>query len=162
MVIIVIGVSGSGKTTIGQRLAHELSFEFYDADDFHSPANREKMRQGIALTDADRAPWLSALSDLVDRLQSQHKNGVLACSALKQVYRNQLSRPEVRWVYLRGDYDLIRSRLENRAGHFFDPELLGSQFAALEEPRDAVTVDVDATPERIVQEIRSRLGLAHS
>jgi gluconokinase len=160
MVIIVLGVSASGKTTIGQMLARELGLEFYDADDFHSEASREKMRHGIPLTDADRAPWLEKLSRLIDRLLARQTGAVLACSALKQAYRDRFTRPDVQFVFLRGSFDLIRSRLAHRAHHFFDPQLLRSQFETLEEPEDALTVEIDATPRQIVDEIKKRLGFS--
>src|SRR5687767_14336865 len=136
MVIILMGVTASGKTTVGRMLAVELAYRFYDADDFHPRANIDKMRRGIALDDADRRPWLKALSDLVRRCLAGHTDAVLACSALKQSYRRSLLiDPQVRLVYLKADHGLIRQRLRQRQGHFMNPDLLASQFATLEEPQ---------------------------
>ena len=154
-----MGVTGSGKTTIGVLLAQRLGWEFADADSFHSPANVEKMRQGIALDDADRAPWLRALHDAMEGWAAEHKNVVLACSALKRSYRDELCVPgETRFVYLKGSYDLIYRRLKQRHGHFASETILASQFAALEEPDDAITIDIDQTEDEIVAEIVRQLG----
>jgi gluconokinase len=159
--IILFGVTGAGKTTIGLLLAAELGWPFYDADDFHPAANVEKMRQGIPLTDADRRPWLDSLHNLITTSLKENKPGVLACSALKESYRQYLSVNEgVRYVYLRGDFDLIQQRLSNRVGHYMNPALLRSQFDALEEPHDGETIiSVDQPPAGIVREIREKLGL---
>lgn len=160
MVVVVMGVAGAGKTTVGVRLAEDLGWAFFEGDDFHPQANVEKMARGVALTDGDRRPWLDALEELIDGLISRGDDAVLACSALKAAYRRQLlGRPQVRLVYLKGDIDLIRSRLAARGGHFFGPSLLESQFEALEEPRDALVISVEDDPERIVQRIRRGLGL---
>ena len=136
MVIILMGVSGSGKTTIGQRLAQELGWPFYDGDQLHPQANIAKMRQGMPLTDEDRWPWLQALRAHIATCMQRGVSAVLACSALKQAYREYLivDETEVKLVYLKGDYDLIHTRLAQRHGHFMPPELLASQFVALEEP----------------------------
>jgi len=159
MVIILMGVSGSGKTTIGQLLAQHLGWTFYDGDDFHPQGNIDKMRQGIPLTDDDRDSWLTALQQLIDSLLHQNQPAVLACSALKQTYRSRLQRnqTDVRFVYLKGDLDLIRQRLTARQGHFMHADLLGSQFATLEEPQDVITIDIDQPPEAIVARIRQSL-----
>jgi len=161
MVIVLMGVSGSGKTTIGQLLAQRLSWTFYDGDDFHPPANVEKMRNGIPLTDADRESWLTALQQLLDSLLQNGRSAVLACSALKQSYRARLQRhsEEVRFVYLKGDYDLIRQRLTTRHGHFMPADLLRSQFATLEEPQEVFTIDVAKSPEVIINTIIAALQL---
>lgn len=157
-----MGVSGAGKTTVGQRLASALGFAFADADAFHPEANRQKMARGVPLDDADRAPWLAALAAAIDGWLAEGRSVVLACSALKRSYRRLLLRdPETtRLVYLKGAPELIRARLDGRAGHFATSALLASQLEALEEPDDAVTVDVAASPEALVEAIRSRLGLA--
>lgn len=159
MVIILMGVSGSGKTTIGQMLAQRLGWTFYDGDDFHPPANVEKMRSGIPLTDADRESWLTALQELIDDLLQNGRSAVLACSALKQTYRTRLQRhpADVRFVYLKGDYDLIHQRLITRHGHFMPAGLLASQFAALEEPQGVLTIDTSQSPEVIVTAITASL-----
>jgi gluconokinase len=161
MVIILMGVSGSGKTTIGQRLAQALGWPFYDGDQFHPRANIAKMQQGIPLTDADRWPWLQALRIHIETCIKQAVSAVLACSALKQVYRDYLliDEAEVRLVYLKGDYDLIHERLAQRHGHFMPSGLLASQFEALEEPEREVVVDVVHPPETIVELIRQCLGV---
>jgi gluconokinase len=161
MVVILMGVAGSGKTTIGKRLAAEIGWPFYDGDDFHPPANVDKMRQGMPLTDDDRASWLAALRRVIDDVLAAKQSAVIACSALKQVYRDQLagSRPEVQIVYLQGSYDLIRRRLLERRGHFMPVGLLASQFETLEEPQEALTVNIAAEPGVIVAHIRQALKI---
>lgn len=161
MIVVVMGVSGSGKTTIGIRLAEVLGWPFYDGDDFHPPENVAKMRSGVPLTDADRAPWLSNLRSLIRSLLDEGRSAVLTCSALRRAYRAQLQVDEarVRFVYLKGSFDLIRARLQNRTGHFMPPALLASQFAALEEPEAALVVTIDQSPDAIVHAIRRGLGL---
>jgi gluconokinase len=161
MVIILMGVSGSGKTTIGHLLAATLGWRFYDGDDFHPPANVARMRQGIPLTDDDRWPWLQALRTLIETCIAQGTSAVLACSALKQAYRACLivNEATVKLVYIRGSYELLQARLAQRQGHFMPPGLLASQFAALEEPDRAVVVDAAHPPEVIVASIRQQLGL---
>src|SRR5450631_4529124 len=155
-----MGVTGSGKTTVGSLLALQLKWQFADADSFHSPANVEKMRQGIALDDADRAPWLAAMRAAILKWSGERQNVVLACSALKRSYRETLETgPDVKFVYLKGSYEFIYERLRSRHGHFATEKILRSQFAALEEPEDAIVVDVSLAPEQIVKEIREGLNL---
>jgi gluconokinase len=160
MVILLMGVTGSGKTTIGRVLAESLQWQFVDADDFHPFANITKMSAGIPLDDDDRAPWLAALRAAIENWLRSKNSVVLACSALKQAYRDQLMRsPEVRLVYLRGSPQLIDRRLSQRHHHYMNPRLMPSQFAVLEEPSDAVVIDVDATVPEIVTNIRASLGI---
>jgi gluconokinase len=161
MIVILMGVAGSGKTTVGKILARRLHWSFYDGDDFHPAHNREKMHRAEPLTDHDRAPWLEALRGLISRCERAHENAVLACSALKQAYRERLTpgSREVRLVYLKGPQHLIARRLAARHGHFFDPALLQSQCDALEEPSDAVLVDIADTLEQITDAIVTALAL---
>jgi gluconokinase len=156
----MMGVAGAGKTTVGSLLASQLAWEFADGDDYHPAANVEKMRNGIPLTDADRAPWLEILRSLIANWIASGKSGVLACSALKRAYRERLQvGPEVRVVYLKGSVALLQRRMRARLGHFMAERMLESQLATLEEPEDAVVVDVDRSPEEIVAEIRRKLLL---
>jgi gluconokinase len=160
MVVLLMGVTGSGKTTVGLALAQSLGWQFVDADDFHSPANIAKMRAGIPLDDSDRTPWLAVLRTAIVGWLQAGASVVLACSALKQVYREQLVvSPEVRLVYLRGEPEAISRRLSERPGHYMNPDLLASQFATLEEPHDAAVVDINATVSKIVAEIRGALAV---
>jgi Cys-tRNA(Pro)/Cys-tRNA(Cys) deacylase len=169
--IIVMGVSGSGKTTIGSMLARELGLHFYDADNFHSESNRTKMSQNVPLTDNDRADWLSALRDLIRENIELEKSIVLACSALKDSYRQFLSgnretaserapsQRHTKFIYLSGTYEQIENRLRQRPGHFMSANMLASQFDILEEPHDALTIDITHTPEEIVANIIKGLAM---
>lgn len=160
MVIVLMGVTGSGKTTVGKLLSAELGWKYFDADDFHPQANIEKMRSGIPLNDADRKPWLDTLRELIRNCLERNENAVLACSALKESYREFLMIDEnVRLIYLKGDYGLIQKRLAARHGHYMNPALLDSQFKTLEEPKRAWQVDISLSPEAIVKSIRNHLGL---
>jgi len=161
MIVIVMGVVGAGKTTVGRLLAEQLGWEFADADDFHPPTNVEKIRQGISLDDDDRRPWLERLRAAINGWIADKRNFVLACSALKLSYRRKLEvGPEVRFVYLKGSADLIAERLRSRQGHFAGAQILAGQFADLEEPEAAVTVEIACAPQQIVAEVREKLGLA--
>ncbi|HJT68753.1 MAG TPA: gluconokinase [Terriglobales bacterium] len=158
MVLIIMGVVGAGKTTVGTLLAQKLCWIFADADDFHPVANIEKMSHGVPLDDSDRAPWLKALHDSILRWNAERQNAVLACSALKHKYRDELRAPGVQFVYLQGTAELIRERLHSRQGHFATDSILKSQFEDLEIPTDAITVNVDKSPQEIVKEIVHKLG----
>jgi gluconokinase len=163
VIVIVFGVSGAGKTTIGKLLAEQLGWQFYEADDFHPRANIEKMRSGRPLTDEDRWPWLELLREQITRSLAAKENPVLACSALKRAYRKRLGvSDDVKFVFLRGGYERIERQLRRRRGHFMNPALLQSQFADLEEPQpdeDVLTIDLGRSPQELVDEIKARLGL---
>lgn len=155
MIIILMGVSGSGKTTIGKRLAAKLGWTFHDGDAFHPPANIAKMRSGAPLNDEDRAAWLAAMREVIDAALRTQQSFVLACSALKQAYRERLQADAraVRFVFLKGSFELIAQRMQGRKGHFMPPQLLRSQFETLEEPQDVLTLDIALPPKNIVAEI---------
>jgi gluconokinase len=155
-----MGVSGSGKTTIGSFLARELCWDFYDADDYHPPGNITKMSHGIALSDEDRLPWLHSLKGLILDCCQNGRQAVFACSALKGTYRKILGVNEtVKFVYLKGSYEQVNQRLVNRQDHFMNKDLLSDQFATLEEPNDALHIDISNRPEQIVNTIRNTLGI---
>ncbi len=154
MIIIVMGVSGCGKSTIGQQLADRMGWPFFDGDAFHPPANIDKMSRGMPLNDEDRAGWLAAIADKMRDLIAQKQSAVFACSALKQKYRDQLQvSDQVRFVYLRGSYDLIWSRMQQRANHYMKANMLASQFETLEEPRTALTLDITRAPQDLIEAI---------
>ena len=161
MIIVVMGVAGSGKTRVGSALAKDLGWPFFDADDLHSPENIARMSRGVALTDRDREPWLEALRELVQRLDAEHRDAVLACSALRAQFRERLrdAARDLRFVYLRASAELLAQRLAARTGHFMRAELLASQLSSLEEPEDAVAIDAALPPVEIVAEIRTVLGV---
>jgi gluconokinase len=161
MVIVLMGVAGSGKSTIGAALARQLGWPFRDADEFHPGANIAKMRRGIPLTDDDRRPWLEAIRASIAQYLSARENVIFACSALKQIYREliEVDAEKVRFVYLKGPPALIAERLAQRRGHFFDPKLMQSQFDELEEPQDAIEVDISPSPETIADSIVAALHL---
>lgn len=152
---MVMGVSGSGKTTVGKLLAESLNWDFSDADDFHPPGNIEKMSRGIPLEDADRLPWLLHLQGTIDRWLLENKNVVLACSGLKASYREMLFRDkqQMKIVYLKGDFELFAARLKTRENHYMKVDLLSSQFATLEEPENAIIIDASQPLEVIVRQI---------
>jgi gluconokinase len=143
MIVVLMGVCGSGKTTVGRALAQELGWEFLDADAFHPEPNVVKMAKGVALTDDDRWPWLDRLGVEMRAVNERGRHAVLGCSALRQAYRDRLcGAGELRWVYLKGDAATIEPRLASRSGHYMPPSLLASQFATLEEPSAALVVDI--------------------
>jgi len=160
MFIILMGVAGTGKTTVGRLLSKELGWRFYEGDDFHPPANVEKMRSGEPLTDRDRRPWLDALRAVIQGALEKNDNGIMACSALKRSYRARLRVGEqVVFAYLAAAPDVIRRRLEKRTDHFMNPSLLESQFAALETPKNALTLDASVPPAVLVQQLRQELSI---
>lgn len=160
LVVVLMGVTGVGKTTVGRLIAEDLGWAFLDADDFHSPANVAKMHSGTPLTDADREPWLAGLRAEIEARLARGESAVLACSALKQAYRDRLHASEaVLFVHLQGEASLIRERLLARTGHYMDPGLLDSQFAALEEPKGVLEIEVSSTPRVIATRIETQLGL---
>lgn len=163
--VVVMGVSGSGKTTVAELLAKQLGWRFVEGDRLHPPANVEKMKQGVALTDADRAPWLDRIGEELRSWATAGQSGVLTCSALKRAYRDILvhGRSDVRIVYLNGTQELIASRLAERKGHFMPSGLLASQFATLEPPdaeENPVTVSIDGSVDTIIDDIVRGLGLS--
>lgn len=158
MVVLLMGTTGAGKTTIGQMLGRQLGWTFLDADDFHPAANIEKMKRGIPLTDADRAPWLAAIHAELLRRTVFGESIVLGCSALKQKYRDQLAAGlEMTVVYLKGSYEEMLRHIEGRHGHFAGAAILAGQFADLEEPQNAIVIDVSKTPEEIVTQLGRKL-----
>ena len=160
MIIIVMGVSGSGKTTIGRLLANDLGWDFYDADDFHSAQNIAKMSRGLALSDGDRQPWLKSLRVLILDCLKSGKQAVIACSALKETYRIALRvNDNVQFVYLKGSFEQIKARLTDRQNHFMSGDLLADQFTTLEEPLDAVPIDISMQTDQITQAIRIALDI---
>jgi gluconokinase len=160
MSIILMGVSGAGKTTIGKRLAADLGWPFYDGDDFHPSVNIDKMACGMALTDSDRWPWLDAIRSMIEMRLASGQSAIVTCSALKQVYRDRLMTGlgDVHFVYLKGDFERIQARLDRRDGHFMKSDLLPSQFNTLEEPEGAIVVDVSHSPSAQVQLIKKGLA----
>jgi carbohydrate kinase (thermoresistant glucokinase family) len=165
MIVVVMGVSSSGKTTVAKLLAETLGWQFEEGDTLHPPENVEKMSAGIPLTDDDRLPWLRKIAETIDGWRAHGQSGVVTCSALKRSYREIIvgDRPNVRLVYLRGSPDLIRRRMAARRGHFMPAALLDSQFSTLEEPspdENPIVVDIGRPPEEIATEIAGRLGLA--
>ena len=161
MIVILIGVTGCGKTTVGTMLANVCGWDFHDADDFHPAENVAKMKSGAPLNDEDRWPWLERLNTFLLDSERQGKSLVLACSALKQVYRDCLARgcAAARFVFLDGEIELIRARLAARQGHYMNPKLLDSQFAILERPREALRLDLVQSPAELVRSIRERLAV---
>ena len=164
MIVIVMGVSGSGKTTVGKLLAESLHWHFSDADDFHSPTNIEKMSLGIPLEDIDRLPWLLQLQAAIDWWLWEDRNVVLACSALKASYREMLyqDQEQMKIFYLKASIQLLRERLKNRENHYMKADLLSSQLATLEEPQDAIVIDASQSLEVIVSLIKGNRHLLRS
>ncbi|MCA8199547.1 gluconokinase [Burkholderia sp. AU33545] len=164
MILIAMGVSGAGKSRIGEMLAERLSCSYTDGDAFHSAANKEKMHNGIPLTDDDRWPWLRTIREAIEEKQRAGETAVFTCSSLKRSYRDVLrgSDTDVRFVYLKGSFEVLHERLKTRTGHFFDPSLLKSQLDTLEEPGpdEAIVVSIELTPEQIVDQVMQKIGIA--
>lgn len=164
MILIAMGVSGAGKSLIGEMLAERLSCSYTDGDAFHSAANKEKMHHGIPLTDEDRWPWLRTIRAAIEEKQRAGETAVFTCSSLKRSYREVLrgADTDVRFVYLKGSFEVLQERLKSRTGHFFDPSLLKSQLDTLEEPGpdEAIEVSIELTPEQIVDQVMLKIGLA--
>ncbi|HIE1651689.1 gluconokinase [Burkholderia cenocepacia] len=164
MILIAMGVSGAGKSLIGEMLAERLSCSYTDGDAFHSAANKEKMHHGIPLTDGDRWPWLRTIRAAIEEKQHAGETAVFTCSSLKRSYRDVLrgADTDVRFVYLKGSFEVLQERLKSRTGHFFDPSLLKSQLDTLEEPGpdEAIEVSIELTPEQIVDQVMLKIGLA--
>lgn len=158
-VAVLMGVSGVGKTTVGEAVARQLGWSYYDADDFHPPANVEKMRGGTPLTDADRAGWLDALHALIQDHMREGRSAIIACSALKASYRERLlsGNDGATIIYLKADYSVVEDRIRARKGHYFDAELLASQYADLEEPRGGITIDAERPVDDVVADVLDRL-----
>ena len=159
MISLLMGVAGSGKTTVGRQLAAELHWPYYEADDFHSPANKEKMGRGVPLDDDDRAPWLASIRHAMGECVAQGRSAVFSCSALKEKYRQVLAAglPDLRLFYLSGDRDLLLQRIAGRTGHYMKPGMLDSQLATLEAPAHALALDISQTPADLVATIRRAL-----
>ncbi len=151
MIIIVMGVSGSGKTTVGRLLAQQLGWRFVDGDDLHPAANIAKMSHGIPLDDRDRRGWLQAIGSVISNALEQSESLVVACSALKAAYREGLDQPGVEWIYLKGSREQLQARLAQRQGHFMSLQLLDSQLAALQEPQDALALTIVDPPQALVE-----------
>ncbi|AKM42351.1 gluconokinase [Burkholderia contaminans] len=164
MILIAMGVSGAGKSLIGEMLAERLSCSYTDGDAFHSAANKEKMHNGIPLTDDDRWPWLRTIRAAIEEKQRAGETAVFTCSSLKRSYRDVLrgTDTDVRFVYLKGSFEVLHERLKSRTGHFFDPSLLKSQLDTLEEPGpdEAIEVSIELTPEQIVDQVMLKIGIA--
>ncbi|WP_445404341.1 gluconokinase [Acinetobacter vivianii] len=164
MIVIAMGVCGTGKTLIGELLSERLACDFVDGDTLHSVANKSKMSQGIPLTDEDRLPWLQAIRQVIKTKQSMGETTVFTCSSLKRMYRDILRGQDqnIKFLYLKGSYELLQQRLAARSGHFFDPSLLQTQLDTLEEPDacEAITIDIALSPEQIVTQVMQQLELS--
>jgi gluconokinase len=162
MIVVLMGVSGSGKSAIGELLAQRLGWAYLDADDYHPASNVEKMRTGTPLTDEDRWPWLDRMNGMLRERSGRGEKLILGCSALRQVYRERLEAgvPDLCWVHLEGSFELIQSRLLARKHRYMPPSLLQSQFATLEAPQAALAVKIDATPDQVVDAVIAGLALA--
>lgn len=161
MIVVVMGVSGSGKSTVGRLLAKRLGWKYYEGDEYHSAGNVAKMSKGISLTDEDRQPWLERLRRAMDACARNGSNAVFACSALRDRYRTFLAagKVNIRFVYLKGDASIIRERMNSRSSHYMRAEMLDSQIASLEEPDNAIVADIRYSPQDIASHITRELGI---
>jgi gluconokinase len=158
MIFIVMGVSGSGKSTVGKAVSKKFGWRFYEGDEYHPVENVEKMKNGFPLNDDDRLPWLISLRNIIEQAIEKKENIVISCSALKEAYRKILKvNDEVRFIYLKGSYDLIRKRMEARENHFFKPDMLKSQFDTMEEPDDAVVIDISGSTQKIIDDAIAKI-----
>ena len=159
MIVVIMGVSGCGKSTVGGLLAKQLGWAYHEGDAFHSAENIDKMSRGVSLDDDDRGPWLAAIKEAIDRCVDDASDAVFACSALRRAYRSALSADivDIRFVYLKGDFETIRERMKSRDGHYMKATMLESQFSSLEAPGDAIEIDVGNSPQGIVDRIKSQL-----
>lgn len=159
MIVVIMGVSGCGKTTVGSLLAKQLGWAYYEGDAFHTAENIDKMSKGVSLDDDDRGPWLAAIKEAIDRCVDEASDAVIACSALRRKYRRTLSADivDIRFVYLKGDFESIRERMKSRDRHYMKANMLESQFLSLEEPEDAIEIDIGSSPLDIVERIKSQL-----
>jgi gluconokinase len=159
MIFIVMGVSGSGKTTVGKAVSNKFGWKYYEGDEYHPAENVEKMKNWIPLNDEDRLPWLLSLRKVIEEAISKRENIVISCSALKEAYRKILKvSEEVKFIYLKGSYDLIRKRMEERIPHFFKPEMLKSQFDVLKEPQQAIEIDISKSSESIIGDLIDKIN----
>ena len=159
MIVVIMGVSGCGKTTVGRLLAKRLDWAYYEGDAFHPPENIEKMSQGVSLDDVDRGPWLASIKEAIDRCADGASDAVFACSALRRKYRRTLGADvvDIRFVYLKGDFRTVRDRMKSRDRHYMKANMLESQFSSLEEPDDAIEMDINNSPQDIVERIERQL-----
>jgi len=158
MIFIIMGVSGSGKSTVGKSVSKELGWKFYEGDEYHPVENVQKMKNGIPLNDEDRLPWLHSLRKIIVDTIEEQENIIISCSALKESYRNILKvNKQVEFIYLKGNFDLIRERMEKRTDHFFKPELLKSQFETLEEPQEAIEIDISVPAGSTIKDVVNRI-----
>ncbi len=159
MIFIVMGVSGSGKTTVAKAVSNKFGWKYYEGDEYHPAENVEKMKNWIPLNDEDRLPWLLSLRKVIEEAISKRENIVISCSALKEAYRKILKvSEEVKFIYLKGSYDLIRKRMEERIPHFFKPEMLKSQFDVLKEPQQAIEIDISKSSESIIGDLIDKIN----
>jgi gluconokinase len=158
MIFIVMGVSGSGKTTVGKTVSSQFGWKFYEGDEYHPAKNMEKMKNGIPLNDKDRLPWLLCLKKIIEEALENKENIIISCSALKEAYRKILKiNNDVKFIYLKGSYDLVKKRMEERGSHFFKPAMLKSQLDDLEEPKDVIEIDISGSKDSVVKDVITKI-----